>query len=240
LSRLPNAENDGLRNLAKTVVASRNFFWLRPVTPNLTPAGSPLLRTLSGHTDEIYRMEVLPDGRRAISGGKDGTLRVWDLETGAALHTLRHSQGGVQEMLVTPDGSRAICAFQNSWQLRIWNLDDGQELPVPVGASTPVILTTDGQHAVSAFVDVDELKRRGGMSCEENLCKVWDPMTGTAQFNLPSAKFPLVFLPLSMRAISLSRGAALKVWDLSTGQEQAPFDSRALVRQFYVTRMKGS
>lgn len=235
LSRLPDAGNDDLRNLARAVAASKKFCWLRPVTPNLTPAGGPLLRTLSGHTGALNCIEVLPDGRRAISGGMEGSLRVWDLETGAALHTLRHSKGGVKEILVTSDGSRAICAFLNTWQLRMWNLDDGTELPAPVGASAPVILTPDGRHAVSAFVDVDELKRRGSMSSAENLCKVWDPMTGAVRFNLPSAKFPLVFLPLSMRAISVSSGTALKVWDLSSGQEQAPFDSGALVRQFYVT-----
>jgi len=235
LSRLPGTENEDLRNFARAVAASKKFFWLRSVTPNLIPAGNPLLRTLSGHTETLNCIEVLPDGRRAISGGSEGTLRVWDLETGTALHTLRQSKGGVKEILVTSDGSRAICAFHNAWQLRMWNLDDRTELPAPVGASDPVMLTPDGRCAVSEFVNLDELKRRGGTSSAENLCKVWDPMTGAVRFNLPKAKFPLVFLPSSVRAISVSSGTGLKVWDLSTGEEQAPFDSGSLVQQFYLT-----
>ena len=235
LSRLPDAENEDLRSFAIAVAASRKFSWLRPITPNLTPAGGPLLRTLSGHSEMVNCIEVLPDERRAISGGTEGILRVWDLETGAALHTLRHSKGGVKKILVTTDGSRAICDFVNTWQLRMWNLDDGTELSAPVGASAPVILAPDGRLAVSEFVDLDKLKRSGSISSAENLCKVWDPMTGVVQFNLPNAKFPLVFLPLSMRAIFVSTGTPLKVWDLSTGQEQAPLDGGGLVRQLYVT-----
>ncbi len=34
-------------------------------------------------------MAVLADGRRALSGSRDSTLRLWDLETGESLRTLQ-------------------------------------------------------------------------------------------------------------------------------------------------------
>jgi WD40 repeat protein len=40
------------------------------------------LRTLEGHTDGVSAVAVLADGHRALSGSDDGTLRLWDLETG--------------------------------------------------------------------------------------------------------------------------------------------------------------
>ena len=40
-------------------------------------------------------MAVSADGRRAVSGGEDGTVRVWDLGSGAPLHTLTGHDGGV-------------------------------------------------------------------------------------------------------------------------------------------------
>jgi len=35
------------------------------------------------HADAVACVAVLPDGRRALSGSYDRTLRLWDLETGA-------------------------------------------------------------------------------------------------------------------------------------------------------------
>jgi WD40 repeat protein len=53
----------------------------------LTPPGGPLLRTLEGHTDGVRAVAVLADGRRAVSGSRDNTLRLWDLESGEVIAT---------------------------------------------------------------------------------------------------------------------------------------------------------
>ena len=37
---------------------------------------------------------LTPDGRRALSGSYDKTLRLWDLDTGACLQTLRGTPDG--------------------------------------------------------------------------------------------------------------------------------------------------
>ena len=37
-------------------------------------------RTFEGHTFGVTAMAVLIDGRRALSGSDDNTLRLWDLE----------------------------------------------------------------------------------------------------------------------------------------------------------------
>ena len=41
-----------------------------------------------GHTDDVTCVACHPDGRRAISGGDDCTLRVWDLDTGVCERVL--------------------------------------------------------------------------------------------------------------------------------------------------------
>ena len=40
------------------------------------------LHALPGHDGSVAAVAVSADGRRAVSGGDDGTVRVWDLETG--------------------------------------------------------------------------------------------------------------------------------------------------------------
>jgi WD40 repeat protein len=37
------------------------------------------LRTFRGHSDAVYSVAFLPDGRTALSGSSDGTLKLWDL-----------------------------------------------------------------------------------------------------------------------------------------------------------------
>ena len=39
--------------------------------------------TLRGHPDRVNAVAVTADGRRAVSASEDGTLKVWDLASGA-------------------------------------------------------------------------------------------------------------------------------------------------------------
>jgi hypothetical protein len=66
--------------------------WLRPQTGTLEAPGGPLVRTLAGHTGPVNAMAVTADGRFAVSGSYDKTLKVWELETGRLLATF--SGGG--------------------------------------------------------------------------------------------------------------------------------------------------
>ena len=72
-----------------------------------------MLRTLIGHEEQVWSVAVTPDGRRAVSGSQDETVRVWDLETGNVLHTLTGLGGTVWSVAITPDGRRAVSGSQD-------------------------------------------------------------------------------------------------------------------------------
>jgi len=65
---------------------------------------------------------VTGDGR-AISASGDGTLRVWEVATGACLHTLTGHTSRVNHVAVTGDG-RAISASRDG-TLRVWEVATG-------------------------------------------------------------------------------------------------------------------
>ncbi|MBK5292629.1 MAG: hypothetical protein JJE04_13245 [Acidobacteriia bacterium] len=67
------------------------------------PKGISLLRTLEGHTGHVTSVAVMPDGRSAISGSDNGTVRVWDLKSGPVLRKLRGHTGSVCSVRTTAD-----------------------------------------------------------------------------------------------------------------------------------------
>src|SRR6516165_11410951 len=64
----------------------------RPELTDLVP------RILTGHEGQVHSVAVLPDGRRALSGSGDRTLRLWDLQTGATIRILKGHTNEVNDV----------------------------------------------------------------------------------------------------------------------------------------------
>ena len=111
-------------------------------------------------------MAAVPGGDRVISGSRDSTLRLWDLETGQELLALRGHLDFVTACSVLPDGRRAISGSGDR-TLKIWDLQTGEELMTLPGHAAQVsacVVTPDGRRAVSAS--------------EDHTVKVWDLQSG--------------------------------------------------------------
>jgi eukaryotic-like serine/threonine-protein kinase len=60
---------------------------------------------LRGHVGEVACVAWRPDGRLLATCGRDTTVRLWDVETGALLQTLSSHTDGVRCVTWSPDGS---------------------------------------------------------------------------------------------------------------------------------------
>ena len=86
---------------------ARPYLALRWRTYRESPA---LLRVITGHRDGVNSVALSGDGRFIVSGSGDGTVAVWDLQTGERLHELTGHHGGVSSVALSGDGRYIVSA----------------------------------------------------------------------------------------------------------------------------------
>ncbi len=91
---------------------------------------------LTKHDDGVIGLGFMPDSRLAVSGGlgKDRTLKVWNLDTGQEVQTLRGFIGAARIFAVTSDGRSVVLAVGGN-TAQLWALPDLDESQVLVGSS---------------------------------------------------------------------------------------------------------
>ena len=83
-------------------------------------ANTPLRRVLTGHTDDVRHVVFSPDGTLLATASWDGTTRLWNVETGALMHTFTDSAENVVHVAFSPDG--ALLATAN-WHTGVHTWD---------------------------------------------------------------------------------------------------------------------
>lgn len=73
--------------------------------------------TLTGHGYWEGGLGELPNGNLA-SGSADGTVKIWNTDTGALLQTLTGHYGGIGALAVLANGYIASASYQT---IEIWN-----------------------------------------------------------------------------------------------------------------------
>jgi WD40 repeat protein len=70
----------------------------------------------------VSRVAFSPDGTRIVSGGFDGTVRLWILDGKPAAEPFKGHGGLVLSVAFSPDGTRIVSGGEDG-RVRLWTLD---------------------------------------------------------------------------------------------------------------------
>jgi WD40 repeat protein len=131
---------------------------------------------LQGHTHPIWAIAFRPVGALLASSSEDGTIRLWDIASGACTHLLSGHTKPTWALTFSPDQLR-LASGSHDHTVRIWNSYTGQNLATFTGHQ-------DSVWAV-AFNPTGTLLASGS---DDGACKVWDVNNKTLVHSLRGAR----------------------------------------------------
>ena len=131
-----------------------------------------LVRELRGHKNVVSSVAIAASGVIAVSGGKDMTIRVWDLRTGENLWALEGHDSPVTCVAVNAEGTRAVSGGKQG-DLLVWDLSRGNCLRILAPAISPAVRTTGHSLEVEA-VSITPCGKTAVSAGTDEVVRVWD------------------------------------------------------------------
>jgi WD40 repeat protein len=187
----------------------------------------PEPKVLRGHQNRILHLSVSRDWKRALTGGMDGTVRLWDLDKGKELKSF-DCEALVGGVAISPDGRYGLARaggyaikdgkavvegrvmVQAEGTVRLWDLGGGKEIKrwtFPKGNTIATVsFTPDGRHALYGFA---------GKLHRWDLRKKKELETVPG---MPPWEFGMTWAPDRRHALVFGIDKQVRLWDAQTGK----------------------
>ncbi|GAA6027733.1 hypothetical protein JCM8097_008006 [Rhodosporidiobolus ruineniae] len=144
-------------------------------------------------------------GAVVVSGACDRDVRVWDVESGHCLHTLRGHTSTVRCMRVL-DGRPVAVSGSRDKTVRVWDIENGECLHVLNGHQMSVrCLEVSGNKIVSGSYDAT--------------CRLWDADTGECYHVFRGHVHQIYAVAFDgIRVVTGSLDSTVRIWSAETGE----------------------
>lgn len=171
----------------------------------------------ASHSGWVYQAHYSRDGRTIVSGGRDGTVRVWDAQTGKQIRRIvvaesdpsRKKEGIVRSVAFVGDGTR-VAATSDKNPVRLIELATGKivaSFPVAGDCCGGTIAgTTGGLLFIGGHTDIVD---------------AIDVNTGAVRYRLPGHQIEASSIAVSETAGLVATGAAGRYWGKPEEQQKA-------------------
>lgn len=162
------------------------------------------------HSDEVLGCAISPNKAWVVSCAKDKTLKVWETDSGALLHTLQGHSNAIWRCDASPDGRWLVSASADA-TARVWETETWQSHAVLNGHTDQIngcAISPNSQWLATVSAD--------------GTVRVWSLPSGEIQHTLNSHGQSVLACAFSADSRLLATGGydkRVKVWDVSSGEE---------------------
>lgn len=156
------------------------------------------------HSSGVLSVALSRDGSQCVSGGRDGTVKIWDARSGRLIRTIQASGEWVYAVAFSNDATQVLAGDGDT--LRMWEAASGRL--IHSFQRNPAIVL------VVAFSHDDRLVLSGGHGL-----KLWDSKSGrlVQEFNGGSV-WSAAISTKGDRVVSGDFQGRLKIWDATMGR----------------------
>ncbi|KAG2341470.1 WD40 repeat-like protein [Suillus weaverae] len=171
-------------------------------------------QTLRGHSNWVQGIVHLPDGRHIITCSSDGSLRLWDLESGTQTGNDWQDEGDEEAVFIialSPNGN-TVASGSSDGKVRLWDIKTGKVVAKWTGHTNyvwSVCWSADGGRVVSGSRD--------------GTARVWDVASGETVLDLIETGHEWVWAIIySPDKTKVATGGfnenVIKIWDANIGE----------------------
>ena len=168
-----------------------------------------------GHTDYVLQASWNPDKSKIVTGGHDGTARIWDAITGQELHRLDGHARAVGQTSWNRDGTKILTGSDDG-TVHIWDAATGQPL-----------VSLDGHTGAIAHASWNGDGTKIFTSSADGTARIWDAATGKELLPLDGHTGQIKQASWNRdgtKILTSSYDGTARIWDVTSGREVVHFD----------------